>query len=168
MLYRWLSFPYDVICSAAQAGNQLLMRANGQLREALVHPLKPFPLAHVAGGVGTGSTQRISAQDTLRLRDHRHPSGIAGLPPATLKNAHAFLTLLPTWLPMPEMRRHGHSQVQLEWDGQGGRHFSVLIGSDGMLIYSARLGAKGRFDGAEPVSDQLSPVVAHVLRQLQH
>ena len=67
---------------------------------------------------------------------------------------------------MPDTRRHGHSQVQLEWSGQGG-HFSVLIGSDGMLIYSARLGAKGRFDGAEPVSDQLSPVVAHVLRQLQ-
>jgi hypothetical protein len=171
LLYRWLSFPYDVVCSATHAANHLLMRASGQLREALVHPLKPFPLAHVASGVGTGSTgssQRISVQDTMRMRDHRHPFGIAGLPPATLQNAHAFLTLLPTWLPMPETRRHGHGQVQLEWSGHDGRHFSVLIGSDGMLIYSARLGAKGRFDGAEPVSDQLSPVVAHVLRQLQH
>ena len=168
-LYRWLSFPYDVVCSVTHAGNQLLMRASGQMREALLHPLKPFPLAHVASGVGTGSTtQRISTQDAMRMRDHRHPFGIAGLPPATLQNAHAFLTLLPTWLPMPETRRHGQSQVQLEWSGQGGRNFSVLIGSDGMLIYSARLGAKGRFDGAEPVSDQLSPVVAHVLRQLQH
>jgi|SRR5690606_19338262 len=168
-LSRWLSFPYDLVSSVAQAGSRLLMRASGQWREALVHPLKPFPLAHVASGVGTGiPSQRISAQDTMRMRDHRHPFGIAGLPPATLQHAHAFLTLLPSWLPMPETRRHGQSQVQLEWSGPGGRHFSVLIGPDGMLIYSARLGAKGRFDGAEPVSDQLSPVVTHVLRQLQH
>ena len=169
LLYRWLSFPYDVVCAVLHAGNQLLVRAGAQVRESLVHPLKPFPLAHVASGVGVGSpTQRISVQDTMRMRDHRHPFGIAGLPPATLQNAHAFLTLLPAWLPMPETRRHGHSQVQLDWSGRGGRHFSVLIGSDGMLIYSARLGTKGRFDGAEPVSDQLSPVVVHVLRQLQH
>jgi hypothetical protein len=135
----------------------------------MVHPLKPFPLVHVASGVGAGAcSQRISAQDTQRIREHHHPFGIAGLPPATLRNAHAFLTLLPTWLPMPESRRHGHSQVTLEWSGDGGRHFSVQIGQDGMLIYSARLGTKGRFDGAEPVSDQLSPVVTHVIRQLQH
>ena len=93
--------------------------------------------------------------------------GIAGLPPATLQNAHHFLTLLPTWLPMPETRRHGHGQVALEWSGNGARRFSVVIGQDGMLIYSARLGPKGRLDGAEPIGNELSPIVTHVIRQLQ-
>jgi hypothetical protein len=36
-----------------------------------------------------------------------------------------------------------------------------------MLIYSARLGPKGRLDGAEPIANQLSPIVTHVIRQLQ-
>ena len=101
------------------------------------------------------------------LREQYLPLSIAGLPQATVQNAHRFLTQLPTWLPMPETRRQGHGQVVLEWCGHEARRFSVVIGPDGMLIYSARLGPKGRLDGAEPISCQLSPIIKHVIRQLQ-
>lgn len=150
------------------AGDLAVLRAGAQMREAMVHPLKPFPLAHVTSGVGTTSSgSAISAHETQLLREHHHPPGIAGLPPATLQHTHAFLTLLPAGLPMPETRRHGQGQMALEWSGEGARKFCVLIGQDGMLIYSARLGVKGRLDGAEPISDQLSPIVSHAIKQLR-
>ena len=146
----------------------LLGRVAQVVREAMVHPLKPFPLIHSAGGTVLGSTsQALSAQETLMLREQYLPLGIAGLPQATLQNAHRFLTQLPTWLPMPETRRQGHGQVVLEWSGNAARRFSVVIGSDGMLIYSACLGSKGRLDGAEPISNRLSPIVKYVIRQLR-
>ena len=156
----------QMLSGVVRAGDQAVERAGTHMREAMVHPLRPFPLAHVAGAAGMPS-QAMSAQETLMLRDQYAPLGIAGLPPATLQHAHRFLTLLPTWLPMPEARRHGHGQVALEWSGNDARRFSVLIGQDGMLIYSARLGPRGRLDGAEPISSQLSPIVTHVIRQLQ-
>ena len=155
-----------MLSGAARAGDQALVRAGTQVREAMGHPLRPFPLVHVAGGAGA-SSQTLSAQETLLMREHYPGLGIAGLPPATLQHAHRFLTLLPTWLPMPETRRHGHGQVALEWAGNDARRFNVLIGQDGMLIYSARLGPRGRLDGAEPITNQLSPIVTHVIRQLQ-
>lgn len=150
----------------ARAGDQALSRAGTQVREAVGHPLRPFPLAHVAGAAGAAS-QVFGAPDSLGMRDQHPGLGIAGLPPATLQHTHRFLTSLPTWLPMPETRRHGHGQVAMEWTGNDARRFSVLIGPDGMLIYSARLGPRGRLDGAEPIGDQLSPIVTHVIRQLQ-
>jgi hypothetical protein len=150
------------------AADQAVARAGAQVREAMVHPLKPFPVAHVAGGSYPGVVgQPLSAQETLMMREQYLPLGIVGLPPATLQYAHRFLTLLPAWLPMPETRRQGAGQVALEWSGNDARRFSVLIGPDGMLIYSARLGPKGRLDGAEPISNQLSPIMKHVIRQLQ-
>ena len=158
----------QAISHVIQAGDHAVSRAGEQVREAMGHPLKPFPVAHVAGGaypVPVG--QPLSAQETLMMREEYLPLGIAGLPPATLQNAHRFLTLLPTSLPMPETRRQGAGKVALEWCGCEARRFSVVIGPDGMLIYSARLGPKGRLDGAEPITNQLSPIVKHVIRQLQ-
>jgi hypothetical protein len=158
----------QAVSGVVHAGDQAVARAGAHLREAIVHPLKPFPLAHVAGGTIPAPTgQALSAQETLMMREAYLPLGIAGLPQATLQNAHRFLTQLPTWLPMPETRRQGHGQVALEWSGHDACRFSVVIGSDGMMIYSARLGRKGRLDGAEPIANQLSPIVKHVIRQLQ-
>lgn len=158
----------QVISSVLHAGDSAVARAGEQVREVMGHPLKPFPLAHVAGGTYPGTSgQPLSEQETQMMREQYLPLGIAGLPPETLQNAHRFLTLLPTWLPMPETRRQGAGQVALEWCGCEARRFSVVIGPDGMLIYSARLGPKGRLDGAEPITNQLSPIVKHVIRQLQ-
>lgn len=150
------------------AGNKAVDRAGAHLREAALHPLRPFPLANVAGGAVAGQTgPALSAQETLMMREQYADLGIAGLPQATLQNTHRFLKLLPTRLPTPEMRRQGHGQLALEWHGNHARRFSVVIGPDDMLIYSARLGPKGRLDGAEPIDNHLSPILKHVIRQLQ-
>lgn len=165
---RWLNRITAAFAHVVHVGDHAVLRAGAQVREAIGHPLKPFPFAHVtACEAGTSPSLPISAQETRLMREHQHPLGIAGLPSATLQQTHAFLTLLPTWVPMPETRRHGHGQVALEWSGQGARKLCVLIGQDGMLIYSARLGAQGRLDGAEPISDKLSPIMSHVIGQLQ-
>jgi hypothetical protein len=158
----------QAVSGVVHAGDQAVSRASAHLRDAMVHPLRPFPLAHVAGGTSpmTGG-QPLSAQETLMMREQYLPLGIAGLPQATLQNAHRFLTQLPTWLPMPETRRQGQGQVMLEWSGRDACRFSVVIGQDGMMIYSARFGPKGRLDGAEPITDQPSPIVGHLIRQLQ-
>jgi hypothetical protein len=154
-----------LLYGVTRAGDQAVARVGAQLREAMGHPLRPFPLAHVAGAAGLAG-QSLNAPESPSMREQYPGLGIAGLPPATLQHTHRFLTLLPTWLPMPETRRHGHGQVALEWSGNDARRFSVLIGQDGMLIYSARLGPKGRLDGAEPIGNELSPIVTHVIRQL--
>jgi len=156
-----------LLYGVTRAGDHAVSRVGAQMREAIGHPLRPFPLAHVAGGAAGVAGQSLGAQESLSPREQYPGLGIAGLPPATLQHAHRFLTLLPTWLPMPETRRHGHGQVALVWSGNDARCFSVLIGQDGMLIYSARLGPNGRLDGAEPIGNQLSPIVTHVIRQLQ-
>jgi len=161
-----LSAVVRMLHGVVRAGDQAVARAAAQVREAIGHPLRPFPVAHVAGAASAAS-QSFLPQETLVMREQYPGLGIAGLPPATLQHTHRFLTLLPTWLPMPETRRHGHGQVALEWSGNDARRFSVLIGQDGMLIYSARLGPRGRLDGAEPIGSQLSPIVTHVIRQLQ-
>lgn len=168
LLYRFLNWMVQAAGSAFQAGEQVIARAGTQLRGVMLHPLRPFPLAHVTGVVGASSSQLISAQDARKMREQHHPLDIAGLPEATLQNTHCFLTQLPAWLPMPETRRHGNDKVALEWFADGARRLNVLIGQDGMLIYAARLGAKGRLDGAEPIGDKLSPVVTHVIRQLRN
>ena len=167
LLYRSLNRVVQTVASMVQATDRAMVRASAQVRQVLVHPLRPSPLIHVAAGGGTNSSnQAISAQETLMLREHHHPLGIAGLPPATLQHAHAFLKQLPVWLPIPQTRRHGQCQVALEWAGEGDSRLSVRIGRDGMIIYSARLGARGRLDGAEPIGEDLSPVLNHVIRQL--
>lgn len=166
--YRFLNGMLQSVGSAIQAGEHIIARGGAQLRGAMLHPLRPFPLAHVTGVVGASSSQLISAQDARKMREHHHPLDIAGLPQATLQNAHCFLTQLPAWLQMPETRRHGNDKVALEWSADNARKLNVMIGQDGMLIYSARLGAKGRLDGAEPIGDKLSPVVTHVIRQLRN
>lgn len=157
----------QVVSGMAQAGSQVVTRAGAHLRAVTIHPLRPFPLAHVGGLAAGPAAQVLTAQEALMMREAYRPLGIAGLPQATLQHAHRFLTQLPTWLPMPETRRQGQGQVALEWTGHGACRFSVVIGPDGMLIYSARLGPKGRLDGAEPISGQLSPIIRHVIRQLQ-
>ena len=148
------------------SGEGFVARAIAQFRDALVGPLKPFPLAHVANGVSTG-VYYGNASEGPAVRDAQPALAVPGMAPATLQNAHAFLTMLPTLLPMPETRRHGHGQVALEWHGDSSRRFSVVIGPEGMLIYAARLGSRGRLDGAEPIGKEISPIVMHAINQLR-
>jgi hypothetical protein len=148
-----------------------------QWRVAAATPLKPFPLtafsannAAIPGGFAFSGADRTEAEGSLRApaqaRDFYNELAAMGLPPRTSRAVHAFVATLPSWLAPPTARRHGESGIELGWSTNDGRRFRARIAEDGMVIYSARLGDRGRFDGAEPIGDRLSPIVLHAIRQL--
>ena len=142
-----------------------VLRFMGQLRDIVFSPLRPIPFAHVSASGNACGLAYPSAPDTAFLRERiQEPPPVSA--PA-LQHAHRLMSLLPAWLPMPETRRNNQGQVVLSWQGEHSRHFSVIVAADGMLIYSARLGGRGRFDGAEPIGHQLSPIIVHAIEQLR-
>lgn len=154
-----------------------LDRLVDQWRVAAATPLKPFPLtaftasdAAIPGGFAFPRADRAEAEGAQRppaqARDFYSELAAMGLPPRTSRAVHAFVATLPSWLAPPTARRHGESGVELRWATNDGRRFRARIAEDGMVIYSARLGDRGRFDGAEPIGDRLSPIVLHAIRQL--
>ncbi|MGE0797340.1 MAG: hypothetical protein AB7G13_07130 [Lautropia sp.] len=149
------------LASAGRLGEALVQRTLGHWRQSALRPSPP--LVHVVSG---GSFGAQGSGDTLGSREPHVPFAQVALPALTRQRLQAFMLSLPAWLPRPEQRRHGHGQVALEWVGDQSRRFSVVIGQDDMIIYTARLGVRGRFDGAEPFGTQISPIVIYALQQL--
>jgi hypothetical protein len=145
-------------------------------RAAARTPLRPFPMSALSatGGSASGSvafppsdrSEGDSFRQPVQARDFYRELSALGLPPRTLRAVHAFVATLPSWLAPPTARRDGESGIELTWSAHDGRRFRARIDRDGMVIYSARLGERGRFDGAEPIGDRLSPIVLHAIRQL--
>ncbi len=153
-----------------------LDRIAEQWRAAAATPLRPFPMSafSATGVAGSGSVAFPSGDRTdsdglrqpVQARDFYRELTAMGLPPRTLRAVHSFVATLPSWLAPPTALRYGESGIELTWSAHDGRRFRARIDSDGMVIYSARLGERGRFDGAEPIGDRLSPIVLHAIRQL--
>lgn len=148
-----------------------------QWRLAAATPLKPFPLtafsassAAVPAGmsltVGDRADGDPAPRQPMQARDFYAELAAMELPPQTSRAVHAFVATLPSWLAPPAARRHGESGVEFAWTAADGRRLRARIDGDGMVIYSARLGDRGRFDGAEPIGERLSPIVLHAIRQL--
>jgi hypothetical protein len=87
------------------------------------------------------------------------------LPAATLQHGRQFLRLLPASLPVPQVSRDG-DDLWFEWVGDGARMVSVLIGSDGVMRYSGRLGARRRISGDEPLEGELPPLLREAIEQV--
>ncbi len=138
----------------------------GQAREAILTPLRPFPLAHVAGASPGFGAQFIGGPETVPLREPAVSPSTSPISVSALQHAHLLMSQMPAWMTMPETRRNQLGQVVLCWQGDQGRQFQVVVDSDGMLIYTARLGNRGRFDGAEPIGLTLSPIILHVVERL--
>ena len=138
----------------------------GQAREAILTPLRPFPLAHVAGAAPGFGAQFAGGPETIPLREPSVSPSAAPISVSALQHAHVLMSQMPAWLTMPETRRNQQGQVVLCWQGDQGRQFQVVVDADGMLIYTARLGNRGRFDGAEPIGQQLSPIIMHAVERL--
>jgi hypothetical protein len=149
-------------------------RLSAQLRAAIYGPLRPFPLARVpvsatqGGGSYAGpiDTEGPATRTVLHPRDFYRDLAKLDVPSSTLRAVHAFIATLPSWLAPPLARRRGENQIELQWNARDARYFRAVIGHDAMVIYSARLGERGRLDGAEPVGERLSPIVMHAIRQL--
>ena len=149
-------------------------RLSAQLHAAIYGPLRPFPLVRVPAPAVSGAagfsahveSDGPSARPLLHPRDFYQDLAKLDVPSATLRAVHAFIATLPSWLAPPLARRRGENQIELQWNARDGRYFRAVIGHDAMVIYSARLGERGRLDGAEPVGERLSPIVMHAIRQL--
>jgi hypothetical protein len=90
----------------------------------------------------------------------------APLPEVVLRHARDFLRVLPGSLPEPVMSRDDDGALAFEWAGENARSLKVRIGADGMLVYSARLGLRRRVSGAEPLGDELPPLIRHAIQQV--
>lgn len=150
-------------------------RLTEQWRTVAGTPLRPQPMSTLAAIGNGGSLTFPAAEATAEVIGYRQPVLVRDfyrelsaldLPPKTLRAVHAFVATLPSWLAPPLARRFSDTGVELSWTGAGGRRFLAKLDGGNMVIYSARLGDRGRLDAAEPIGDRLSPIVLHAIRQL--
>lgn len=88
----------------------------------------------------------------------------APLPERMLSDARDFLRLLPGTLPEPLVSREDDGALAFEWLGDNERSLKVRLSSDGMLVYTARLGQRHRVSGAEPLGESLSPMIREAIQ----
>ncbi len=84
---------------------------------------------------------------------------------ATLAQALAFLDLLPSTLPRPEISPHPDGELAFEWSFGPRRLLTVSVNESGRLSYAALFG-QARLHGTEYLLDALPEPVALALRRL--
>ncbi len=84
---------------------------------------------------------------------------------ATLAQARAFLDLLPSKLPTPEISPHPDGELAFEWSFGPRRLLTVSVNESGRLSYAALFG-QARLHGTEYLLDALPEPVALALRRL--
>ena len=84
---------------------------------------------------------------------------------ATLEQALAFLDLLPTGLPQPDIAPHPDGEIAFEWWVAPRRLVTVSVSESGRLSYAALFGSARQY-GTELLLDPLPVPVAAALRRL--
>jgi hypothetical protein len=90
----------------------------------------------------------------------------APVPELVLKYARDFLRVLPSNLPEPLVSRDDDGMLSFEWVGANARVLKVRLGADAMLVYTGRLGARRRISGAEPLGEELPPLIRQAILQV--
>jgi len=85
---------------------------------------------------------------------------------ATLAQALAFLDILPSTSPSPEMSAHPDGELAFEWYFGRGRVLSVSVNETGRLSYAALFGYSSQH-GTEFLLDGLPEAIALALRRLR-
>jgi hypothetical protein len=88
------------------------------------------------------------------------------IPERVLNYARDFLRVLPSTLPEPMVTRGEDGGLVFEWSGENARVLRVRIGTDGMLVYTGRLGARRRISGAEPLGEELPVLIRQAILQV--
>lgn len=91
--------------------------------------------------------------------------GAGSVSEATLAQALAFLDLLPSTLPKPEISAHPDGELAFEWSFGPRRLLTVSVNESGRLSYAALIGP-ARLHGTEFLLDALPEPVALALRRL--
>lgn len=84
---------------------------------------------------------------------------------ATLSQAVAFLTSLPSTAPTPEVSAHPDGELAFYWSMGPRRTLTISIGATGRLSFAALIGHR-RFFGSEYLTDELPEAITLALRQL--
>ena len=84
---------------------------------------------------------------------------------ATLAYALAFVDLLPSTLPRPEISAHPDGELAFEWSFGRRRLLTVSVNESGRLSYAALFG-QARLHGTEFLLDALPEPIAFALRRL--
>jgi len=84
---------------------------------------------------------------------------------ATLAQALAFLDVLPSTLPIPEISPHPDGELAFEWSFGQRRLLTVSVNESGRLSYAALFGQARQY-GTEFLLDTLPDPVALALRRL--
>lgn len=85
---------------------------------------------------------------------------------ATLAQALAFLDILPSTSPSPDMSAHPDGELAFEWYFGRGRVLSVSVNETGRLSYAALFGYSSQH-GTEFLLDSLPEAIALALRRLR-
>ena len=83
----------------------------------------------------------------------------------TVAQARAFLDLLPSTLPRPEISPHPDGELAFEWSFGPRRLLTVSVNESGRLSYAALFG-QARLHGTEFLLDAMPEAVALALRTL--
>lgn len=84
---------------------------------------------------------------------------------ATLAQALAFVNLLPSILPRPEISAHPDGELAFEWFRGPRRLLTVSVHESGRLSYAALFG-EGRLHGTEFLLDALPAPIANAFQRL--
>jgi hypothetical protein len=122
--------------------------------------LSPDPAARPATATAADSDAEAVDPDPWL----QEPDG--PVPERVLKYARDFLRVLPSTLPEPMVARGDDGGLVFEWTGENARVLRVRLGSDGMLVYAGRLGARRRISGAEPLGDELPVLIRQAILQV--
>ena len=93
--------------------------------------------------------------------------GYGGLPVTspTIAQAFAFVALLPSALPAPDVSAHPDGELAFEWDLGPRRLLTVSVNDAGRLSYAALMGHT-RLYGSEHLLDALPEPITLALRKL--
>jgi len=91
--------------------------------------------------------------------------GASPVSAATVAQARAFLDLLPSTLPRPEISPHPDGELAFEWSFGPRRLLTVSVNESGRLSYAALFG-HARLHGTEFLLDAMPEAVAFALRRL--
>ena len=88
-----------------------------------------------------------------------------GADPATLSYALNFVSLLPSYFPLPEIAIDKDGEIAFDWDFEPRRIMSLRIGRDGTLNYAGLIGHSS-FHGSEILRDNIPLAIYNGIKRI--
>lgn len=138
-----------------------------RLREAKERLAQRYPEALERKGLETRLEIAAGLLDAFEEASRPNWDGYGAYPVSgiTVAHARAFLDLLPSTLPRPEISPHPDGELAFEWSFAPRRLLTVSVNESGRLSYAALFG-QARLHGTEFLLDAMPEAVALALRRL--